>query len=75
MVVDEIRVRVHPDGRVSRKESASFLGVKPNTMAIWAMKGVGPRPIKTGSRTFYLIDDLRRFAGTGCEPVTTGADA
>ena len=75
MDLDNRTVTVRPDGRVSRRESAEFLGVSPSTMAWWAWKGIGPRPLKTGGRAYYLIDDLRRFAGTGSEVVTTGAKA
>lgn len=67
MAMIETSVSVLPDGRVSRINASAFLGVKPGTMATWATKGIGPRPLKTGGRAYYLIDDLRRFAGTGPE--------
>lgn len=60
--VEEAQVRVLPDGRVSRRDAAAFLGMKPKTLAEWQRLGKGPKSILVGSRRFYLIDDLKRFA-------------
>jgi len=56
------RVIVLPDGRVDRKNAATFLGREPKTLAEWHSKGLGPRSFKVGGRRFYLLDDLREFA-------------
>jgi len=59
--IDQIRVRVLPDGRVSRNDAAAYLGRKPKTLAMWALERRGPKIIRVGGRCFYLLDDLRRY--------------
>lgn len=63
--VEFVKVRVLPDGRVSRADAAAFLGRSPKTLAEWHCKGLGPRAIKTGGRQFYRIEDLKAFVATG----------
>lgn len=60
--MDDVKVRVLPDGRVSRSEAAKFLGYKPKTLAQWHTLGTGPRSVMVGGRRFYHIDALRAFA-------------
>jgi hypothetical protein len=60
--LDHVRVRVLPDGRVSRNDAAAFLGYKPKTMAMWALEKRGPRIIRVGGRCFYRLEDLQAFA-------------
>jgi hypothetical protein len=55
-------VMVLPDGRVDRKNAATFLGREPKTLAEWHSLGKGPRSRLVGGRRFYMIDDLRAFA-------------
>lgn len=56
-----------PDDReVRRKEAAEYLGVKPNTLAIWAIRGTGPA-FRRGAGAgrglcYYTMRDLRNFA-------------
>lgn len=64
-VVDQIRVRVLPDGRVSRDEAAKFLGISPKTLAQWKSLGRGPLPRKVGGRAFYYLRDLEAFRDLG----------
>ena len=60
------RVRVTPDGRLSRADAAIFLGYKPKTLAEWKRLGKGPMPRKLGgSRCFYRRVDLEAFIATG----------
>lgn len=59
--IDQIRVRVLPDGRVSRNDAAAYLGRKPKTLAMWALERRGPAIVRVGGRCFYRLDDLRRF--------------
>lgn len=59
--VDQIVVRVSPDGRVNRNDAAAYLGRKPKTLAMWALERRGPKIVKVGGRCFYQLDDLRRF--------------
>ena len=57
----EVRVRVLPDGRMTRRDAALYLGLSPKTLAIWASQGRGPRRIRVGGRVFYFRDDLDAF--------------
>jgi Helix-turn-helix domain len=59
--VEQIRVRILPDGRMSRDDAARYLGHKPKTLAMWALSGKGPRSIKVGGRVFYFRSDLDAF--------------
>lgn len=61
--IDRVRVVVLPDGRVDRLNAARFLGREPKTLAEWQRLGRGPASRLVGGRRFYLIDDLRQFAG------------
>lgn len=59
MFTDTPRVFVFPDGRLDRKNTATYLGCSPKTLADWAMKGYGPPYIISGGRAFYFLDDLK----------------
>lgn len=59
------KVIVLPDGRVDRKNAATFLGREPKTLADWHTKGVGPIARKVGGRVFYRLCDLEAFRDTG----------
>lgn len=61
-LVEQMTVRVLPDGRVSRRDAAAFLGMKPKTLAEWQRLGKGPRSCAVGGRRFYMLDELKRFA-------------
>ena len=58
---ETISVRILPDGRMDRENAALYLGLKPKTLAMWAMDGKGPRMKKVGSRCFYFKGDLDAF--------------
>lgn len=59
--VERVKVRVLPDGRLSRKDSARYLGRAEKTLAMWALQGKGPRQVKVGGRVFYYQEDLDAF--------------
>ncbi len=59
--VDQVRVRVLPDGRMTRDDAARYLGHQPKTLAMWQLQGKGPRSVKVGGRVFYYRADLDRF--------------
>ena len=59
--VEQVKVRVLPDGRLSRKDAAKYLGRAEKTLAMWGMVGQGPRSVKVGGRRFYFKDDLDAF--------------
>ncbi|WP_267395237.1 MULTISPECIES: helix-turn-helix domain-containing protein [unclassified Sphingomonas] len=64
-MVEHVRIRILPDGRVSRADAAAFLGRSAKTMADWFSKGVGPRTCKVGGRVFYYMKDLEAYRDTG----------
>ena len=63
--VDQVRVRVLPDGRLSRQDAAKYLGLNAKTLAMWGLAGKGPRSIKLGGRRFYFRAELDRFIREG----------
>ena len=63
--VEQIRVRVLPDGRMDRKNTAKYLGRAEKTLAMWALAGKGPRPVNVGGRIFYFIDDCDAYIKDG----------
>lgn len=46
---------------ISRRELAERLGCSPHTLAIWAVKGVGPPVVKVGSRALYDPADVEEY--------------
>jgi hypothetical protein len=50
-----------PDGRINRREAASFIGISPKTLANWALRGLGPKSVKIGGRRFYYVNDIASF--------------
>jgi hypothetical protein len=59
--VDQVRVRVLPDGRLTRDDAATYLGLKSKTLAMWKLAGKGPRSVRVGARCFYYRADLDAF--------------
>ena len=59
--IERVRVRVLPDGRMSRRDAASYLGLKEKTLAMWTLEAKGPRSVKVGGRRFYYKDTLDAF--------------
>ena len=60
-IVEQVRVRVLPDGRLTRADAALYLGLAEKTLAMWRVQGRGPRQTKVGNRSFYYKADLDRF--------------
>lgn len=49
-------------GLLNRSEAARLLGLSPQTLAVWAVEGKGPRFVKLGAgRVRYHPDELSRF--------------
>jgi len=47
---------------LTRPEAAVFLGIKPQTLAVWAMSGKHVPIVKVGARSVrYRESDLREF--------------
>ena len=65
MNVERVAVRMTPDGRLTRREAAKFIGVAARTLANWKSRGFGPQQIKVGGRVFYSLSDLQMFVTGG----------
>jgi hypothetical protein len=50
-----------PDGRMTREDSARYLGLKEKTLAMWALQKKGPPFVRVGGRVFYFKEDLDAF--------------
>lgn len=59
--IEVVKVRVLPDGRMTREDTARYLGLQPKTLAMWALQGKGPKSILVGGRRFYFLADLDAF--------------
>ncbi len=58
-VIEHVRVRVLPDGRMTRSDAAKYLGVAVKTVAMWDLKDpTRLGGIKVGGRRFYYKDRL-----------------
>ncbi len=57
----QVKVRVLPDGRLSREDAARYLGRSVKTLAMWQLQGKGPRSVLVGGRRFYFLADLDSF--------------
>ena len=63
--IDQVRVRVLPDGRMSRRDAAKYLGFTEKTMAMRACQGKRPNGVKVGGRVFYYKAELDDFVREG----------
>lgn len=59
--IEQVRVRILPDGRLARKDAAKYLGRAEKTLAMWEMEGKGPSSVLVGGRRFYFKDVLDAF--------------
>lgn len=57
-------VLILPDGRMDRRNAATYLGNAPKTLAQYASKGIGPKFIKRG-RVWYFKADLDAWIAGG----------
>lgn len=63
--IETVRVRVLPDGRLTRRDAAAYLGHAEKTLAMWELSKKGPPSVKVGGRRFYFKDDLDAFVRAG----------
>jgi len=63
--IEQLRIRVLPDGRVDRRNAAIFLGRTVSTLADWHKHRVGPPSILINRRRFYRLEDLRAYVARG----------
>ncbi len=57
--IERVKVRVLPDGRMTRRDAAEYLGIAVKTVAMWDL--VNPAKlgsVKVGGRRFYYISRL-----------------
>ena len=59
--VEHVHVRILPDGGMTRKDAARYLGMRPKTLAMWQLDGRGPRSVRVGGRRFYFQVELDAF--------------
>ena len=59
--IQQARVRITPDGRLSAPHAAVYLGRAKKTLAMWRCKGIGARYLKISGRIFYRREELDRF--------------
>ncbi len=53
--VEQVKVRVLPDGRMTREDTARYIGVEVKTLSNWALVGRGPPAVKIAGRAFYYL--------------------
>ena len=72
IIQDELQkafaVKQDTDKLLSREAAAETLGVQPNTLAVWAMKGTGPAPTKIGTRAMYRRSVLDAYISDNTMP-------
>lgn len=61
-------------------QAAESIGIKPQTLATWRLKGFGPRHIKCGSRCMYSREEIlawleSRTRKSTSDPGTSGRTA
>ena len=54
-----VKIRVQPNGRVSRRDAATYLDKSPSTLAAWACRKIGPKVYKNGGRAEYDWEELQ----------------
>ena len=65
LLSERIKVRVLPDGRMTARYAATYLGLSEKTLAMWRMSGKGPDYTRVGGRIFYYLDKLDAFIEGG----------
>lgn len=53
---------------LTRRQAASFLGIKENTLAVWSVKGIGPAPSKICGCVRYQRSELEVFVSKNTMP-------
>ena len=60
--VEQVRVRVLPDGRMTRRDAAKYLGIAVKTVAMWDLEDPAKLGgVKVGGRRFYYKAELDAF--------------
>ena len=54
IAVEQVRVRILPDGRMTRRDAAKYLGIAVKTVAMWDLENPAKLgSVKVGGRRFY----------------------
>ncbi len=52
--IERVKVRILPDGRMTRREAAKYLGIAVKTVAMWDLENPAKLgSVKVGGRRFY----------------------
>jgi len=57
---------------MTRIEAAAFLRMKPQTLAVWATRGTGPKVCKVGRKALYRLNDLQEYLNQCTTPRNHG---
>ena len=58
-VIERVKVRVLPDGRMTRRNAAKYLGIAVKTVAMWDLENPAKLgSVKVGGRRVYYISRL-----------------
>ncbi|HWL10942.1 MAG TPA: helix-turn-helix domain-containing protein [Planctomicrobium sp.] len=47
--------------KLNRRDAAEYVGVKYETLCVWATSGRGPKYYKAGNKVWYLQKELDRW--------------
>ncbi len=61
VAMEQVKVRILPDGRLTRRDAAKYLGRAEKTLAMWEMEAKGPPSVLVGGRRFYFKESLDAF--------------
>lgn len=56
-----MKVKITPDGRLTRHDAAVFLGLSPKTLANRNARGLPPHSFRVAGRRFYWLKELQEF--------------
>jgi len=58
-IIERVKIRLLPDGRMTRRDAAGYLGIAVKTVAMWDLENPAKLGgIKVGGRRFYFKDRL-----------------
>lgn len=59
--MEMVKVKITPDGRLTRHDAAAFLGLSVKTLANRNGRGLPPHSFRVGGRRFYWLKELQAF--------------
>lgn len=59
--IEAVKIRVLPDGSMDSNNAAKYVNRAPKTLAMWRLKGTGPKWHKAGGRVRYQKENLDAF--------------